>query len=798
MGVAGYLVRQELRRRTRTVALLAVLIALVTATVLASIAGGRRAGSAFDRYLEHYRPGDAFTFGGDDADREEIAGFRSVDRLGTLRFFATQPTAADPNEDFYIMMSSVDGLVPYDYMRPVVLDGRMPSPNAPHEVALSEHTARRLGYGMGDDVPMLSWASSQQDALESGNEPEPLGPDITLTVVGLVREPADIGARESDLTLTWLTPAFNERYHGRLALFGEGAIVDIADGSSVDAFTAELRASDLPVEVDPLLNPEGFRRAITPITDTTANGLFVFAAVVALAGLVAVAQALVRTALAAADDDRTLAALGCRATGRHARLAAPGAVAALVGAALGTVTAMLASPLLPFGIARRADPDPGFHVDLPVLAIGFAGALIAFSTATAVAAWFALRQQTAKPRRTSVNSVASTAAAASAPPPVVTGLLFAFSRAGRSSSAPARSALVGTAAGVLGVAAALVFAASYDRLLEEPRLFGWGWDANIEGADLSDLPDGADDRPALLADPDVTGVAEVIYQLALTIDGSPASGQSILELKGNIEPVIVSGREPTGAREIAVGGTTLERIGKDVGDTVRLAFANNDESSFTVVGASAFPTSEDGGSASEGVLVTRDALAQLGWTVDDDGDWYRNTAVVLAPSADPNEIVKRYTDLERGAEVRLPQPSGEIERLAEIEQLPWILAGFLVMLAVLAVAHAIAVTVRRRRTDLAILRVLGFSGRQVRTAVTVQVVSLVAVGGTAGLVLGIVSGRQLWRLVISGLELPSSPAIPVAALVLVPLVTFTVAHLASALPRRAATRLHPVEALRTE
>ena len=59
----------------------------------------------------------------------------------------------------------------------------------------------------------------------------------------------------------------------------------------------------------------------------------------------------------------------------------------------------------------------------------------------------------------------------------------------------------------------------------------------------------------------------------------------------------------------------------------------------------------------------------------------------------------------------------------------------LALLAAAAVSYATATTVRRRRGDLAVLRVLGMTGRQVRLVISVAVVSLTlarALLGSAG------------------------------------------------------------------
>ena len=96
-------------------------------------------------------------------------------------------------------------------MHAPVVDGRYPDRDAPLELALSERTATRTRHGRGRhaDARQLH-AGDGEDDVDGGPGGDPDGPAIDLEVVGIVRDPGDIGARESDITLTFLTPAFRD------------------------------------------------------------------------------------------------------------------------------------------------------------------------------------------------------------------------------------------------------------------------------------------------------------------------------------------------------------------------------------------------------------------------------------------------------------------------------------------------------------------------------------------------------------------------------------------------------------
>src|SRR6202034_2522338 len=107
----------------------------------------------------------------------------------------------------------------------------------------------------------------------------------------------------------------------------------------------------------------------------------------ALTALLIVGQVASRQLLAAARDNPTLAALGLT----RRQLAAVGlaevALAAAGGAVLACGVAIAASPLMPIGPARLAEPDPGLSVDIPVLAGGAAAIVILLIATAAWPAW---------------------------------------------------------------------------------------------------------------------------------------------------------------------------------------------------------------------------------------------------------------------------------------------------------------------------------------------------------------------------------------------------------------------------
>ena len=126
------------------------------------------------------------------------------------------------------------------------------------------------------------------------------------------------------------------------------------------------------------------------------------------------------------------------------------------------------------------------------------------------------------------------------------------------------------------------------------------------------------------------------------------------------------------------------------------------------------------------------------------------------------------------------------------------LAGFLVLLAVGAVGHALATAVRRRRHELAVLRALGMTRMQSRLVVFTQASVLAAIGLALGIPLGVAFGRIIWRLVAQSTPLAYHPPLAVWALALIGPLALLAANLLAAWPGQRAARLRSAQVLRAE
>ena len=146
---------------------------------------------------------------------------------------------------------------------------------------------------------------------------------------------------------------------------------------------------------------------------------------------------------------------------------------------------------------------------------------------------------------------------------------------------------------------------------------------------------------------------------------------------------------------------------------------------------------------------------------------------------------------------RPPEPT-DLVNFGRIQNLPLILAAILALLAAATMAHLLVSSVRRRRTDLALLKMLGLDRGQIKRAVAWQATTLALIAAVVGIPLGVAAGRTGWAGVASGLGTVVRPVTPVALLAAVVPATIILANLVAAGPAAFASRVRPAVALRGE
>ena len=108
-------------------------------------------------------------------------------------------------------------------------------------------------------------------------------------------------------------------------------------------------------------------------------------------------------------------------------------------------------------------------------------------------------------------------------------------------------------------------------------------------------------------------------------------------------------------------------------------------------------------------------------------------------------------------------PPPEVREVHGVNDLPLALATVLTLLAVGTIAHTLVTSVRRRRRDLAILKAVGFVGREVRASVAWQATAIAGAGLIVGLPLGVAAGRWAWTALAGAFAIEPVPSSPGAA-----------------------------------
>src|SRR5262249_11014536 len=136
--------------------------------------------------------------------------------------------------------------------------------------------------------------------------------------------------------------------------------------------------------------------------------------------------------------------------------------------------------------------------------------------------------------------------------------------------------------GLIVVVGAWVVHGSLSTLLDSPTDRGWAWDAQV--GDITSQDGAAAAAEALDDDPDVAGYAGQLGGVFVPIDGPPAPSAG-LDPPGAVSgPVVLDGRAPAGADEIALGPQTLAGLHKQVGDTVTVGSPQGQMLQLHVVG----------------------------------------------------------------------------------------------------------------------------------------------------------------------------------------------------------------------
>jgi hypothetical protein len=705
-----------------------------------------------------------------------------------------------------------------------VVAGRMANPKKADEFVATAAAERLLHWHVGQHIEMGFYV----DNGDNSTSPQALKhPKETFDeqLVGTVVFYDDVTQDEIDRYPTWL-------------LFTPTLTTPLSKGNQYVDYALKLRPGASIARVE-----HEFIKAVPPNVTYTihessvdesqvnlsvrpeALAFGVFGALVLLSTLLVALQLVARQLRGSRSEQDILRALGASRRSIVVDAVSGSLVSCAAGSGLALLVAFALSPLSPIGPVR---PLLGgrLHFNLEVLLPGVVVLLVATVIGSLILAVRTApgRRRAPTYRDSSNGSRQRVTSGLGLPVSAVAGLHFAFESGRGSRSAPVRSVLVGVALAVTLIGTTLTFGAGLSALVSHPKLYGWNWDyaltttgggvAPSSLASLAESPFVADTSGVTFADVDLDG-----QTVPAMLENSNA----------RVTAPILSGHEVRRKDEIVLGEATLAALHKHVGQSVTLSYGSKAQApaylparSMTIVGAATFPAI---GSAQElhtslgsGAIISAAVLkggleaVLLQNLVVSDVDMVLvrmrpgvTRAQGLAAMRQAATVGDRtYASLPNGVgegvsmEVLTTQYPSEIINYRAIGDTPVLLAmGFAVGVSG-AFAFTVVATVRRRRRDLALLKTLGFTRRQLSACIAWQSSVSVLTGLIIGVPLGVVCGRWLWLAFARQIDTVPFASVPVLSVVVLGVSAMVLANVVAFFPGRAAARTAAALALRVE
>ena len=296
--------------------------------------------------------------------------------------------------------------------------------------------------------------------------------------------------------------------------------------------------------------------------------------------------------------------------------------------------------------------------------------------------------------------------------------------------------------------------------------------------------------------PFLAGYAQVVAADGKTVGGADANAQAIAWIDDDeVNPLsVVAGRAPAEPHEVVIDVDTFDEGGFSLGDSVQV-LPLGPQHRFTVVG-----TIDDGGTFGGQVLSFSFAGAA---TVFGGGE-VDQIFVGAAEGITPDQLVERLNqqlgaDLEAVTGATLTDEFQDIVGTFTgiIEIALQVFAGVALFVGAFVIYNTFTITVAQRTREMALLRAIGATGRQVAVSVVVESAAIGVVASAVGAAAGI--GIGWWLLQLLGAfigDLGLSLSIPVVRLIQGVALGTVITVAAAYIPARRGARVDPIEAMR--
>ena len=832
LRVAWYRFRASVRRRWTGYLSVVLLIGSIGGLAMAASAGGRRTQSSFPTYVASTNPSTVGLFTRyDEPELGQSTGYdpRVAKTIGHLPLVEHASTAIifDAN----INLNAVTGIHPhllagespptfigswdgeYSSMdRVTLIAGRLANPNRLDEAVMNVQAAEEAGVHIGSVISIPFYTDAENNSSSNTGKPFLIA---KVKVVGEIIAATNVV--ESDLNAlkaaeVIFSPALTRLLAPQCST-GTETFLQIAGGDSnakrvlAEVYKVDPVAVHFPSEITSAFVPST-QQAIEP----EAIALEVFGGIAGLAVLLIAALMIGRILRVEADETDTLRALGANRAMMLVDQLVGVLGALLVGSLLAVVVAIGLSPFAPLGPVRPVYPNPGVAFDWTILGFGFLILVVVLGVLTVLFARREVRRITSmrqsqlgmrqpRPVRFAANS--------GLPISAVAGVRFALEPGRGRNAAPVRSAMLGAVLAVTVLVTTVTFGASLNSLVSHPALYGWNWNyAMISSfAGSTDLP-SHQIATLLNRDRDVQTWSGVNFAPA-KLDGQQVD---VLTQKPGalVAPPLLSGHGLSAANEIILGSTTLSQIHKRVGDTVTLNNGISKPRKLLIVGTATMPAIAPGYGMGTGVLAsTSDFPASL---LNLQGNQIPGPNAILVRIRAGIKPAAAYLSLEEinqkinaipaadgsaGGVISVLRPV-QIVNFHSMGTTPTMFAASLAVGTIAALGLTLGVSVRRRRRELALLKTLGFTQRQLMAAISWQASVAAVIGDAIGIPLGIIIGRGLWILFARNINAVPDPTVPTLTTVLVGVGALVFAILVAAIPGCIAARTPTALVLRAE
>ena len=829
--------RADVRRKWPALLSLALLLGLIGGVVLTAASGARRTDTAYPRLLRwaNATQADIIPAGtGFNGFYPAVARLPHIAAMTTAGFYSA--VLSPRNQTNVNIMSSPDRAMGVSVDRVKIVAGWLYDPAVPGQAMIDQQLASLEHLAPGGTLHVYGVPSA------ANGQPE-YDKAVTLTyrvtaIVVFDDQVVPTGSADSNAPTALVSWPFAAPAVATGLSVGDEATVRLQPGASLTAFTSAANAiakgyAGTPahpgtggniITINLADQASATERAIRP----EAVALAVFAALAALIALAVIGQLLSRQLALDAAEFPILRALGVQRPTLVVLSLARLAIVTVSGAVIAVAVAIAASPLMPIGPARLAEPDPGIEVNAALLGAGAAAIALLPLAVLVPSAWRAARQSrgplgmaepAARQSRPSRLAAALTRAGSMTGG---AGVAMAFEPGHGRTAVPVRSALAGSVVAVAALTAAAIFGASLIGLVSTPHDYGQNWQQEVDFGFGTASATQVAQVPKVM--PAASGYAAGNYG-QLTIDNRIVPAIGLDQVRGSGYLTLLAGQAPTARDEIALGAQTLRAFGARLGQTVTVTVDQDITGGpgiphrMHIVGVAVLPAFSRGSFAPTGLgtgavlpaavlsssVESQSQTATLGCTPS--VTCYNFILLRYKPGADLAADAARITATLRksGCPVgscMVPavadQRPGDIKNYAGIRDTPLALAVVLAVLAVGTLAHVLLTGVRRRRRDLALLKTLGFTRRQVLGTVAWEASAFAAVALLAGLPLGVVAGRWAWSLFANAAGVSAAATVPLATVLLAIPATLLAANLIAAAPGWEAARLRPALVLRTE